>query len=64
MLRHAGYITRNALTDEEKERFDRELAAAYFRLGNDSPLVNSNAYRAGLRARIVRERKADGVRNP
>lgn len=65
--RHAGYVTRSSLTDTERARFDREMEDAWKRLGRDSPLVRSEAYAAGMRARIVREspeRDANGfVRN-
>lgn len=56
MARHAAYTTRAELTEAELARYRRELEAARHRLGADSPLVNSEAYKAGLRARIVRER--------
>lgn len=65
--RHAPYYTRASLTDREREEFDRQYTDAFRRLGRDSPLVRSEAYCAGLRARIVREsteRDANGfVRN-
>lgn len=55
-IRHAGYVTRNALTEAEQAEY-RRLADEYRRrLGPDSPLLNSPAFAAGLRARIVRER--------
>lgn len=54
-LRHASYIERSDLTPGQRERYDEALADAYRRLGSDSPLVNSPAYRAGLAGRIVRE---------
>lgn len=58
MTRHAGYVTRAMLNDEERDRYDREMVQAFQRLGRDSPLVRSEAYKAGMRARIIRERPA------
>lgn len=64
MTRHATYVQRSSLTDEERERYDRELTSAFQRLGRDSPLVRSEAYRAGIRARIVRERSGAAGSRP
>ncbi len=64
LQRHAGYVQRSMLTDEERERYDRELTQAYQRLGRDSPLVRSAAYQAGMRARIVRERSGAADSRP
>lgn len=55
-MRHANYVQRCELTADEQERFDHEMLQAWKRLGRDSPLVRSEAYQAGIRARIVRDR--------
>ena len=69
LKRHAGYVQRSSLTDLERETYNREMEKLWQRLGRDSPLLRSEAAKAGLRARIVREsreRDRNGfvIRNP